>query len=156
MSIQPRAYQQDLINGIRKAMRKGFRRVACYAPTGSGKSILAALIAVGAAQKGTRCLILTHREEICFQDIKKAEVIGLKPAIVHAKTKSIPDANLCVAMSQTIAARIQKHKIWADWLSSFQIVIVDECHRLDHQRNIESLHPKAAIVGLSATLLRSR
>ncbi len=155
--IQPRAYQSEILATTRQAMqpdpekgRPAYKRVAIQSVQGSGKSVLAAMIAVGATNKGTRCLILSHRDKIMEQNVEKMESLGLKPATVSRTTKSIPTAVLCIAMSQTVGSRISRDKKWAEWLRSFDLIVADECHRGEHDQVLNSVYTTTALLRAQA------
>ena len=59
-----RPYQTDVIGRLREAVAAGKRRILLVAPTGSGKTVIAANIAAGAAGKKKRALALAHRREL--------------------------------------------------------------------------------------------
>src|SRR5687768_16929592 len=65
-AMRLRDYQERDVERLREAMRSS-RRVLYVAPTGSGKTVLFAAIAHGAAVKGKRVLVLVHRIELVLQ-----------------------------------------------------------------------------------------
>src|SRR5579871_3677548 len=62
-----RDYQTAAVDRIRAAYRNGARRVLFQLPTGGGKTIVFSHILAGAARRGSRVLVLTHRQEIADQ-----------------------------------------------------------------------------------------
>ena len=177
--LKLRPYQEDFINGIKQAMcpreymdedgkkRKtdGYRRVCGYLPQGAGKSIVIASIAAGAASKGTKTLILTHREEIFGQNIDKMELIGLNPTTVNAQTKKlrlVRESNLVIAMAQTIASRCRGKKgvideyaeSWIEWVRSFEMIVVDEAHRGEMDSVMKLIDKNTYTIGLTASICR--
>jgi type I site-specific restriction endonuclease len=65
--MQLRPYQHDVINQCRQKLAAGVSKICLVAPTGSGKTVIAAEIIRSAVAKGKRVLILTHRREILKQ-----------------------------------------------------------------------------------------
>jgi hypothetical protein len=135
-----------------------------YLPQGSGKSVVIAMLASSAASKGTSTIVLTHRDEILKQNFNKMDTLGLRVEIVCSKTKSVPaSSNLVVAMTQTVAARCRpkddpsdkRYEDWIEWLGKFQLVIVDEAHRGEHDEVVSKINPNATLIGLSASILRA-
>lgn len=152
--IKLRPYQARLIDEISLAMSE-YKHIACYAPQGSGKSVVLGYIALGASSKGNKSLILTHRQEVLEQNMKKMEKLGLKVQIINPKTKKIDsNADCYCAMSQTVASRIKKHEEWSKWLFSIDVTIIDECHRAEHDRVLDGTNPNKWRVGLSASMIR--
>mgnify|MGYP001224198790 CR=1 FL=1 len=152
--IKLRPYQARLINEIQTNMLK-YKHIAAWAPQGSGKSIILGYIALGAMKKGNKVLILTHRQEILIQNMRKMEYLGLKVQAITSTTRSIdPDADCYCGMSQTIASRIKKSKEWQEWLLSIPITVIDECHINNHNAVLDGTDPDSYRVGLSASMLR--
>jgi Rad3-related DNA helicase len=79
--LAPRPYQLKIINDARGAIAAGHRRVCIVAPTGSGKTIVAALIIGGAAEKGRSALLLAHRRELIRQSSAKLHEAGVDHGI---------------------------------------------------------------------------
>jgi superfamily II DNA or RNA helicase len=76
-------YQERDVERLRSAMR-ATRRVLYVAPTGSGKTVLFAHIAEGAAVKGKRVVVLVHRIELVKQTVAKLEAFGATAGLVTA------------------------------------------------------------------------
>lgn len=157
-----RPYQGRIIEAAQlsllKESRKGSRRIGVYAPQGSGKSILAAFMAQGAALKGNRTLILTHRVEILKQNFSKMELLGLDISMLYAATAKIPSSSIVCAMTQTLKARCEssaKKDEYREFLASFDFIIADECHRSDHDALFQYFRSDVWVIGLTATWLRS-
>jgi superfamily II DNA or RNA helicase len=170
MSLTLRPYQQDLIQGVRRAMlpdaetgRPGYNRIAACLGQGGGKSVIISAIAASAAEKGTKTLVISHRDKILKQNFKKIEMVGIKAQIVNGANKKIPESNLVVGMSQSIGGRCtpdEKYpdkpvQEWRDWLLSFRLVLVDELQMGLHDCVLDLVHPDATVVGLSGTILRN-
>lgn len=160
--ITLRPYQQRIIDSTLSALaqesKKGSRHVGMYAPQGSGKSILAAFMASGAAKKGNRTLVLTHRAEILQQNFSKMEMMGLSVALLHSKSSKPPETQIVCAMSQTLKSRCSNEKHaekYQAFLGSFDFVVVDEAHREEHTALFQYLRPDTWVVGMTGTWLRS-
>lgn len=158
-TLTPRNYQIDFVDGVKDAMRENdtpaFTRICGYMPQGSGKSVIISMIAVGAAAKGNDVLILSHRDEILKQNFDKMQRLGLTSAIVNAETRNIPEAQVAIGMSQTISVRIKNHKEWMEWLQHFNMIIVDEAHRGEHDKVMDYINEDAHVLGLSASICRN-
>ena len=152
--IQLRAYQQRTNQAILDALKK-YKNVIAYQPQGSGKSWNIAFMAFGAASKGNKTLILTHREEILKQNIRKMNNLGLDVQMISAQTKAIRKANIYCAMTQTLASRCKNLEEWREWMLTIDFLIVDEVHRGEHDALYPYLRENVWKVAMSATILRS-
>jgi superfamily II DNA or RNA helicase len=116
-----RDYQERDVARLRAAMRET-RRVLYVAPTGSGKTVLFAHIAHGAAAKGKRVLVLVHRIELVRQTVAKLDAFGVAAGLITARCTERLDAGVIVAAVQTIDRR---HHLD---LGRIDLVVVDEAH----------------------------
>lgn len=62
-----RPYQQSAVQEIRARVAAGVRRLIVVAPTGSGKTTIAAHIIAKAVERGSRVLFMAHRRELITQ-----------------------------------------------------------------------------------------
>lgn len=144
-----RDYQTELINETRESLRK-YRHVICQGPTGMGKGVVLGSIASAAVQKGTRVLMLGHSEEIVKQNASHALRWGAVTAIVTSRVKKAPTGSCVSMMAQTLQQRIKKDG-WRDWLNSFQMIILDECHRAEFNFIFDVIGPTVYVIGFSAS-----
>ena len=154
MTIQLRAYQARTNQAIQDALKK-YKNILAYQPQGSGKSWNIAYMGLGAASKGNKTLILTHREEILKQNIRKMNTLGLDVQMISAQTKSIRKADIYCAMSQTLSSRCKNHEEWREWMKTIDFLIVDEIHRGEHDNLYQYFREGIWKVGMSASILRS-
>lgn len=148
--MELRPYQSTLISEARTALGR-HKHIIVQSPTGSGKGVL---IGSMASMSRYRVLILAHSEEILKQDAGHARKWGIDASEVFAKTRKKPDSRCCVMMAQTLRQRLKKED-WADWFSSFGLIILDECHRAEfdfvfERPGVENIF----VVGLSASPAR--
>src|SRR6516162_6831468 len=59
-----RPYQAEVIGRCQAEVAAGKRRVVLVAPTGSGKTVIAAALIRAAVDRGERVLFLAHRREL--------------------------------------------------------------------------------------------
>jgi superfamily II DNA or RNA helicase len=155
--ITPRQYQADDVN---YAMHHGIDdRVIHCSPTGSGKTIIQALIAKRELARGDETAILTPRNEIFTQT---ARVVGSQVGIenvgiLRAKRRGErwnPVAPVHVVSWPTLIARARRSNFW---FPKVKRVLVDECHLSMAPKILEILHhyaPQARIDGYTATPAR--
>ena len=67
MTIELRGYQKEAIQAVLDAHARGIKRPAVVLPTGTGKSLTMAGLAMDARAKGLRVLFLAHRGELLRQ-----------------------------------------------------------------------------------------
>ena len=149
MKLRP--YQQKAMTQARAAFAAGAGSVLVVAPTGSGKTVLAAACARSALDRGGRVLFIVPRREIVHQTVAKLEAVGLDPSIVAAGLDRQHDPRLTVCMAQTMVRRP------ADCVQPPTLVIVDEAHLAvaDTYRQILERWPRARSLLLTATPCRS-
>ena len=148
--ISLRAYQLDAVERVRAEIRAGVRRVLIVAPTGSGKTVLAAHIMARAAVTNRRVLFVAHRRELidqCYRKLVDSEV-GKVGVIMAGDPRRNPGASVQVASIDTLRHRA---KPLAD------LVIVDEAHRslAKSYRELSAMYPGAVHLGLTATPFRA-
>ena len=82
--LQLRPYQLDVINQCRQKLAAGVSKICLVAPTGSGKTVIAAEIIRSAVAKGKRVLVLAHTREIIKQTSRKLYAAGIAHGIIMA------------------------------------------------------------------------
>jgi DNA repair protein RadD len=151
-----RGYQQNVINEYGQKIAAGIRRIIIVAPTGAGKTVIAAEIIRRAGAEYNRALFIAHRNELLTQACDKLKSFDIFAGIIKAgrDKDARPQAMVQVAGIQTLHARAARAKMME--LPPAEIVIFDECHHcraMTYQRIIEA-YPNAIIIGLTATPCR--
>jgi superfamily II DNA or RNA helicase len=157
LQIEERQYQAEDVN---YAMGHGVNdRVIHCSPTGSGKTIIQALIAQREYQRGNSTAILTPRNEIFDQTARVCRgLVGIsKVSTLRAKRVGEswnPVNPVHVVSWPTLIARTRRSDFWFPRVDR---VLVDECHLSVAPKILEILHhyaPKARIDGYTATPAR--
>jgi DNA repair protein RadD len=153
-AVELRPYQIDVIEDSRAVVAGGARRVLLVAPTGSGKTVIAAAIIKSARERGKRVLLLVHRRELVQQTHRKLYEHGIDAGIIQAGIPPRPDQPVQIASIQTLHARAfrgtRMNKPGAE------LVVVDEAHHVPAKtwtRILES-YKDAIVIGLTATPCR--
>lgn len=163
--LTPRPYQVAGIESARALIAEGIRRVLLVLATGGGKTVVAALVALGAVLKGKRILFVGPRREIIAQAFWKLVEAGIPETscgvvmadgvIPHVHTRQLynarrPQAPVQVASIQTLANRR---------LPPADVVFIDEAHHATSAtwaKVIEHYTASGAVVvGLTATPCRA-
>ena len=126
--LQLRPYQLDVINQCRQKLAAGVSRICLVAPTGSGKTVIAAEIIRSAVAKGKRVLVLAHTREIIKQTSLKLNAAGIAHGIIMATDTVRPYEPVQVASVQTYWSRVMRTKRMDP--PPADLVIVDECHHI--------------------------
>jgi DNA repair protein RadD len=77
-----RPYQTGVIARIWAAIEAAQRGILLVAPTGSGKTVIAAEIVRDAVRRGWRVLFLAHRRELIGQASRKLYAAGVEHGII--------------------------------------------------------------------------
>jgi DNA repair protein RadD len=152
--IQLRDYQNEVIAKTGEVIASGKRRPIIVAPTGSGKTIVAADIIRSAVAERKNVLVLAHRREIIGQTSDKLHRLGISHGIIQAGFSPRPMERVQLASVQTLWVRAMRSD--AMRLPPADLLIVDECHHATAQtwRKIIAAYPAAVLMGLTATPCR--
>lgn len=151
---QLRDYQIDVLRRIESEIAAGRRRLCLVAPTGSGKTVIAAALIAKAADRREHVLFIAHRRELIEQTSRKLHDTSIDHGIIQAGYPPRLGERVQIASIQTLHARaVRTRKID---LPSADLLFIDEAHHArarTYGRLIESF-PKAVIIGLTATPCR--
>lgn len=160
MSLRP--YQQRAVDDLYNWFRENKSGNPCLVlPTGAGKSHIVSQICQDAVKTwaGTRVLMLTHQKELIEQNAEKLVAawpnapLGIYSASVGKRELGRP---ITFAGVQSVAKRA------AD-IGHIDLVIIDECHRINHGEHggyralineLEGINPNLRVIGLTATPYR--
>lgn len=149
-----RPYQNRAFRRAREALLHGRRRLLVVAPTGAGKTVIAAQIVLSARQRGRRVVFVAHRRELITQTFRKLIEAGIPEheigVLMGDDERTRPDAAVQVVSINTY---VRRNPPAAD------LVIIDECHRSlspSYLKLIEQYSSSGAVVvGLTATPFRA-
>lgn len=145
MSLVLRPYQERALDRARAAYRT-HRSVLLVAPTGAGKTVIFAAVALGAIAKGRRVLVVVHRRELVRQTIAKLQNAGIdRVGVIAAGWARDPDAPVQVAMVQSMLA--------AAHYPPATLVILDEAHHhvAAEWGLVAARYATAKVLGVTAT-----
>lgn len=144
-TVAPRPYQERAVTQVLQKLSEGFRLVLLVAPTGAGKTVIAAALVQHCFARAQRVLFLAHRRELVDQADKR---LGVPCDRIVAGERYHGVAPCVVASRDTLARR--------DTMPIADVVIVDEAHHVmsaTYQRILERF-PRAKVIGLTATPTR--
>lgn len=146
MSDILRDYQAAALEELRGHLRAGLKRLVLVAPTGSGKTTIAAKMVEGAVARSKRVLFVAHRKELIDQAHARISSHGIEAGIIMADHPlKRPDLPVQVASIQTLARRER----WPEC----ELIIIDEAHHAAAQsyKRLFDTYPNAWFIGLTAT-----
>jgi DNA repair protein RadD len=138
-----REYQKAAIRSMRDAARRGARNILICAPTGSGKTEIAACLADMNRLKGKRSAFVVDRKSLIHQTSAAFDVHGIDHGVIQADHPRFrPSVPTQVCSVQTLARR--------QWPEA-DLVIVDEAHAVN-KVVVARIGPRAdRALGLTAT-----
>ena len=148
MPLELRPYQEDALQAIRSSVGQGVKRLVCQAPTGSGKTLVAATIVQGALSKGNKLAFVVSSLSLIDQAVEMFWNEGIKDVGVIQQDHILTDWSKPVQVCSIDTIRSRKAYPQA------QIVVYDECHRLTkaHIRWMQDPDWQSVpFLGLSAT-----
>jgi superfamily II DNA or RNA helicase len=155
MRLTPRPYQHEAVAALLAAAARGVQRPLLVLPTGTGKTIIFALLV---QRRGGRALILAHRDELIQQAVDKLSLVDptMLLGVVQAERDELT-APTVVASVQTLSRRPRLARLVPD----FRTIVIDEAHHapapsycriLEHCRAWRPDGP--LVVGVTATPAR--
>lgn len=149
-----RPYQAEVIGKVEAEVDAGRRRVLLVAPTGSGKTVIAAAMIGQAAAAGREVLVVAHRREIVSNTVAKLAAAGIQAGIIQAGCPARPELPVQLASIQTLHARAIRGSAMA--MPPADILFIDEAHHAraaTYQATVDA-YPQAIVIGLTATPCR--
>lgn len=123
-----REYQDAAVASLRGSFAGGRKRPVLVAPTGSGKTRIAAAVFRKALSKPTtdgkrtRVMFVAPRRKLVTQTARAFTKLGLDVSLLMAGSPQRSTSDVIVASMQTLTSRIEYG------LPDVRLVIVDECH----------------------------
>lgn len=140
--MELRPYQTRAVERLTDGFRSGTRRQLLVAPTGAGKTVLAADMLRRAAEHGTPSVFLAPRRELIQQASEKLDAFGVRHGILMAGHREQRGRAVQVCSVETLRRR--------PWRPAAKLVMVDEAHQRSFQWLMEELD-SPWVVGLTAT-----
>ncbi len=149
-----RPYQAEVIERIDAAIAAGYRRLLVVAPTGAGKTVIAAAITSAAVEDGRRVLFLAHRRELITQASGKLYAAGVDHGILLPGFPPRLGEPVQVGSVWTVHGRAIRTSTIE--LPAADLIIVDEAHHSPARtyRSLLDSYPKATVIGITATPCR--
>lgn len=157
--LQPKTYQQDMLEQLQAERAEGRTRNLVVAATGTGKTMVAAFDYRHSCLSGggrPRLLFVAHREEILRQALRTYREVLRDPDFGELFIQGVEPARLDHVFA-TIDGVTNRELVKRFGASYWHTVVIDECHRLAADRFeafATSIRP-SILLGLTATPERS-
>lgn len=144
-----RPYQTQFIKEIYDQIRAGSKRILGVAPTGAGKTCIAAQIVQHAVSKQNSVLFVVHRDTLVSQTNEEFSCFGINAGFIKSGWEENRKSLVQIASVQTLTKR--------DWWRQYpaKVIVIDECHIVAYasivQQMMACIHPDAIYLGLTAT-----
>ncbi len=159
-TLKLRHYQKSAIAEVYGLIKNGYTNPLIYAPTGSGKTVMATHIAKDAISKSRRVLFLVHRDALIQQTVETLISYGISEEMIGYIKAGYPHATdqqqVIVASIQSLARR--------DFPNQIGLIIVDEAHTTAFYNDFAKIREAyqhdgrtgAIIIGLTASPWRNK
>jgi superfamily II DNA or RNA helicase len=147
-----RDYQVKVVKEVYDLIRKGEKRILIVAPTGAGKTTIAAQIVAHAYSRNVNAMFCVNYDVLVAQTSETFQRWNIPHGFIKAGYDEVRDATVQIASVQTLPRRS-----W--WHTHFipKIIILDEAHITAWNKIVDQLledYPDAIIIGLTATPYR--
>jgi len=153
--MELRDYQKEAIKNCYKKIKEGNQKILLYAPTGSGKTVIASQIVRDSLSKNRRVLFLIHREALVEQTQSTLVSNGIPEneiGFIKAGYPALQNEPIAIASIQTLARR--------EFPSNIGLIIVDEAHTTCFYNTYEKLQKyyekSSYFIGLTASPWRNK
>lgn len=150
--VELRPYQQEAREAVEREWGEGRAKTLLVLPTGTGKTVVFAMVAKDAVDAGGRVLVLAHRGELLEQAADKiGAATGLGCSVEKAERTSLGEwFRVTVGSVQTLMRESRLARFGHD---HYTHIVVDEAHHAlsDSYRAVLDWFPEARVLGVTAT-----
>ena len=137
-----RDYQRGALAELNARLRRNRKQILC-APTGSGKTVMAAHLLNLARSSGRRALFICDRIALVDQASAMLRKFGVPHGVLQGLRAEATDSAIRVCSAQTL----ERRKFWPD----ADLVVIDEAHTVRKQTREFISGTSALVIGLTAT-----
>src|SRR2546429_5593107 len=150
--LTPRPYQYEAVAALLAATARGVQRPLLVLPTGTGKTIVFALLV---QRRRGRSLILAHRDELIQQAVAKLHLVD--PSLTLGVVQAARDEHTAPTVVAVVKSRSRRRRL-TSLVPDFQTIVIDEAHHAPaptYRRILEYCRAWRAdgplVVGVTAT-----
>lgn len=147
-------FQQRYVEALlRNYYQLGIRRQILFAPTGSGKTVMASALIHDFHKRGLPCLFVVAQEPLVEQTVGKLSLYDIECGIIKGGVRPDPSKEVQIASIQALNKRKEKNG-----LPPAKLVILDEAHGSysKQYRCLFEHYQDALIIGPTATPFRTK
>ena len=144
--IESRPFQNEMLDAARAKLKQAVRKILLQSPTGSGKTILSAIMLGNAARKGLTCWFVVHRKELIRQSSSRFKQAEIPHSFIAAGMDYDKRHKVFICGVMTLARRLDK-------VGVPDIIVWDESRHIAAKSydSIFNAYPDAIHIGLDAT-----
>lgn len=144
MSATLYAHQERAVEQLREHIRNGIKNIVLCAPTGSGKTEIAAHLIERGVELRKRSMFVVDRISLLDQTSARFDKYDISHGVIQANHwRWRPWDRVQVASAQTLARR--------EWPEALDMIVVDECHTIQ-KSTIKRIDKRDCVtIGLTAT-----
>lgn len=144
-------HQVRAVEGLRKSVANGKRRIILQAPCGFGKTIVSSALVALAEAKRKRTLFLASGRQLIYQKSRKLTGCKIPHAILMDGEEYVSGHSTIVSSKDTLWSRSFKRTSVP--IPTADLVIIDEAHLAtgDTWQAIYQSFPNATLIGFTAT-----
>ncbi len=142
-ALELRDYQSGFLDELRRGIREGQRRQILCAPTGAGKTVMAAALIAEAKAKGSKVVMVVDRIALARQTSTLLYSYGIYHGVSMGEMRFGWQEPIQVVSAQTSERR--------GWWPPADLLIIDECH-MQRKAVVELVKNfPGPVIGLTAT-----
>ena len=153
-------FQNQMVEDLHEHIGNGFHRICMIAPTGAGKTFVAATILKEASEMGCKSVFLVKLNCLLDQTAREFRELGIRCSVFQASRAVDWTSDVIIASLQTVTARLKKQSVEEIFGDEVSLFFCDEAHESSFDKSyiaIEKtyLPQEGTFIGLTGSPWRS-